>query len=272
MVADLNKKTFTSADIDAASYVALAGFVKEGIHQKIRDALTAKFGSSNVPAPILDKSSIEDHLVAYAYMFKRLEFAVPFERIDDGFNFSGVKVLAFGMAGEKPIHAKMAPQAIILDLRDFNDFVVELKTKSMQDRLILAKIQPGKTLSETIRMVDDRIRAGRPEKCGPEDELGVPKFNLDIIRTYSEIERTELAVGNPKVGRGAFVTSAKQTIRFRMDEKGVVLKSQAHVIVGRSLYRCLVFDKPFLLMLKRTNAKVPYFAMWVDNPEVLVRR
>jgi hypothetical protein len=32
----------------------------------------------------------------------------------------------------------------------------------------------------------------------------------------------------------------------------------------------MIFDKPFLIVLERVGATAPYFAMWVDNPELLV--
>jgi hypothetical protein len=32
----------------------------------------------------------------------------------------------------------------------------------------------------------------------------------------------------------------------------------------------MIFDKPFLLLMQRQGAKVPYFALWVDNAELLV--
>ena len=31
-----------------------------------------------------------------------------------------------------------------------------------------------------------------------------------------------------------------------------------------------VFDKPFLIMLQRKDAEMPYFALWVDNTELLM--
>ena len=58
-----------------------------------------------------------------------------------------------------------------------------------------------------------------------------------------------------------------------MDEKGVRLKSEAQIaLTSLGLPNRLMFDKPFLVMLKRVNAKAPYFAMWIDNPELLVQR
>ena len=31
-----------------------------------------------------------------------------------------------------------------------------------------------------------------------------------------------------------------------------------------------IFDKPFLVMLKREGREMPYFAMWVENTELLI--
>ena len=33
----------------------------------------------------------------------------------------------------------------------------------------------------------------------------------------------------------------------------------------------LVFDKPFLILLKRTNAKNPYFGLWTTNTELMTK-
>jgi len=273
MVTELNKKAFTSKDLDSDSYIALAGFVKDGIHDKIQAALIQKFGNSAAPVLIPDKSLTQtpNDLVAYAYMLKQLEFAVPFERLDSGIDFGGRPVAAFGMTGGKAGDEKMTFQLHILDYKPRDGFVIELQTKSPRDRLILAKIAPGKTLNETIQMVDERIRAGHREGFEDEDTLAVPKFNFDITRSYNEIENIPVAVRNPKA-KGASIASAKQNIRFQMDEKGVVLKSEAHFAASLGIHKHLIFNKPFLVMLKRTDAKVPYFAMWVDNPELLVQR
>ena len=63
---------------------------------------------------------------------------------------------------------------------------------------------------------------------------------------------------------------AGQSIRFRLDERGAVLKSEA-ASAGGDGYRQMVFNKPFLILLKRRDAGKPYFALWVGDPELLVR-
>ena len=32
----------------------------------------------------------------------------------------------------------------------------------------------------------------------------------------------------------------------------------------------MIFDKPFLILLKHTDAELPYFALWVTNAELFV--
>lgn len=66
-----------------------------------------------------------------------------------------------------------------------------------------------------------------------------------------------------------------QSVRFRLDEYGAILKSQAAGVVKcavkqRKKPRQFVFDKPFLILLERKGAGQPYFALWVDNAELLV--
>ena len=68
------------------------------------------------------------------------------------------------------------------------------------------------------------------------------------------------------------IVLAMQSIRFRLDENGAVLKSEAAVKVADKPLkkpRQLIFDKPFLILLERHGAEQAYIALWVDNPELL---
>ena len=278
LVADLNKKTFTTNDLDAASYVALAGFVKDGIHEKIHRALVQKFRGSAVPGLIPQKTPLTrpQDIVAYAYLFKNLEFEVPFERLPEPLNFRGQTVSAFGMGAFTNGHAQMASQVMILDYAGPDDFVIELKTKSADERLILAKLQPKTTLAETIEVAESRSATAQPTAALPGDELAIPKFNFDVIRNYDELEGAALATHNPNVATDLFLNSAMQDIRFQMDERGVRLKSESHLEFGCAQRpgptHSMIFDKPFLLLLKRSNVGHAYFAMWISNGEFFASR
>jgi hypothetical protein len=65
-----------------------------------------------------------------------------------------------------------------------------------------------------------------------------------------------------------------QWTRFRLNEKGAFLKSKTEMIfiAGPGKWRYFYFDRPFLILLKQKGAKHPYFAMWVGNTELMVKK
>lgn len=276
MVAILNKKSATNDDLDEASYVALAGFVRDGIYDEIPKALERKFRGAARPHLLPDPAVAPrpQDIVAYAYLFKNLEFPTPFERLGEPLDFAGTRVECFGIGHEhKPDHERLYPQVRILYYNDPDDFAVELLTKSKGDRLLLAKRRPAATLLETVEATEEKIAASEPSGATEGDILIIPKFNFDLTRSYDELLMRHLVVTNPSVAKDLFVLAAIQNIRFQMDEKGVRLRSESHLQGGAEklpTVRVMVFDKPFLVVLKREGAKAPYFALWVDNPELLV--
>lgn len=34
----------------------------------------------------------------------------------------------------------------------------------------------------------------------------------------------------------------------------------------------MIFDKPFFIMLKKTNSQNPYFGLWVANTELMTKQ
>lgn len=281
MVGVLNKKSFTKRDLDAESYVAVAGFVKDDVHGKIARKLEETFQGRATPryVPSADLTPRPQDIVAYSYLFKNLEFEVPFERIEKPVLFGTAKVPCFGIGEEyKAGHFKMFEQLVILDYQSEDDFVIELRTKGEGDRVILAKTQPLETLEATVRAVQKRAANPEPTQPREGDVLKVPKFNFDLTRRYAELQRKRLLVNNPKVADDLMVLSALQNVRFQFDEKGVRLRSESHIAIGCSASppppptrHIMVFDKPFLVILERSDADLPYFALWVGNPELLVK-
>jgi len=55
----------------------------------------------------------------------------------------------------------------------------------------------------------------------------------------------------------------------------VRLKSESHMSIACAApplpVHVMIFDKPFLVLLKRSDAKNPYFAMWVANSELFLK-
>ncbi len=276
VAAALNKHSFTRDCIDDASYILQAGLVKDRIYESIHRAVRDKFGFEPRLALDEDLTPRAQDFVAYACLWKKLSFPVPFERLDDSFKFQGRQVRAFGLGRTKASHDAMSPQVLVLDYRDKNDFVVQLKTTSAEDRLILAKVEPRGTLGEMVADVRERVQNCPGEPAGSNDVLIVPRMSFDILRKYSEIEGSWLVPIGRDAARDLFVVSALQSIRFEMNEKGVELLSEAHMALACGRERepdrphIMIFDEPFLVMLERTEAPMPYCAFWLDNPQLMV--
>ncbi len=278
IISVLNKHSFTKESLDESSYVAFAGFAGNNIHDSIRKAVDEKFHGRFNPRMIPDKALTPrpQDIVAYACLYKNLSFPMPFERLDETLTFAETRVSAFGFGPYKPSLEKIYPQVLILDYQGEDDFVIELKTKSDGDRLILAKVKPDLLLSETVGTVTKRMVRGPAEAAATNDLLLVPRIKLDLNREYSEIERLHLVPKGANVAKDLVLLSAAQNTVFEMNEKGVELKSEAHMAFGCAAEEepvpkhKMIFDKPFLILMQRREARVPYFALWVDNPEVLI--
>jgi len=271
MVDILNKRKTTKADLDEKDYVAIAGKGNAFV-AKIFEELERKFKGQASPE-LLKKAQKGPPIIwiAYAYLFKHLPFEHVFLRYYNELAFQGKPVDYFGVPGYRGTETleNIAEQVLVLDYKNDDDFIIELKTTEKNDRLILAKISPKGTLEKTVKDVKNRI--GRPSKILQYEAVEVPVCNFDILREYNEL-KGDTIVSKDKIIDGTTIDVAAQSIRFRLDETGAVLKSEAVVsgIGGAPEVRSFIFDKPFLILLKRKNARNPYFALWVGNTELLV--
>ncbi len=264
IVSILNRNTVSKDDLDESSFVAMAGFVKDGIISQIRSALKGKY-KEQAPKVFLEeeKSLSRDDLIAFAYLFKQLPFQWTFKRFKSPMSFGKGKVASFGFyqyqyKDHSPQTIKAARQVLIQDYRNDNNFILELKVQSEKDRLILAKVPASSTLLETVRLIKLRLKHPHRVRLHRKDTLKVPVLDFDIKKDYSELPKP-------------FVV-AQQQIRFRLNEKGAILKSRGKMRMMSAGYvpRNLIFNKPFLILLIQKKAKNPYFALWVNNVELLV--
>ena len=271
MVAEaLNKKRVAPHDLDDETYIAIAGVNGIKTIQKIDEALRAKFGDAATPELLSD--SVND-LIAYSYFFVNLPFEWTFERRKTPFVFQGKKIKSFGIneyeQGDLE-EIRAAGQILVYDAQGEDDFIVELKTRKTNHHLILAKVPPESTLVQTITSVQQRIAVAKSDELGVKKSFIVPILNFKILKEYQELTGKALKVKNKQYS-GRNLKIVQQLIRFKLNERGAVLKSEAGIAFCDSEKPNLVFDKPFLIMLKYEEAKNPYFAIWVDNPEILVK-
>lgn len=292
-VETLSENFFSTTDLDEPSYYVAAGFFRDGILERIPKELQQKFQGHATPQLIPSPQGMHPQdLIAYAYLEKNLRFATPFLPAKTPLTFANNPIKSFGIKGsEEPERYDLAKQIIIHDYTSPDDFVIELKTTSPQDHLILAKIAPQDTLAATFAAVQKRISSKIPSSlesynqthhypaaAEPRDTLQVPIMNFDLTREYKEFYGLRLLPTIPGMADNLEITSMQQNIRFKLDEVGADLKSDAHLLAQTAApfpdspprIHQLVFDKPFLLLLTHANSSHPYLALWIANPELLI--
>lgn len=141
----------------------------------------------------------------------------------------------------------------------------KLKSKFANEEIIIAQISPKKTLFETIKTTQEIIAKNKPDSLRKCETLQIPKLDFDIEHNFTEIESyLSFLVAGP--------AKAYQRIKFRLNEKGALLKSEAIIVYVEELVtRSFIVSEPFLIYLMQKNSLYPYFAMWVGNEEILIK-
>jgi hypothetical protein len=195
-----------------------------------------------------------------------------------------IPVVAFGV----PVQARdgygdsvLKDQVFVRDYISDQNFIVELATNSRQrDRLILARVEPQQTLADTWERVAARIESPaiihNRRHLMSNEVLQVPVLALRLRREYDElydglVQSCEFTDGLP-----LRIESARQEIRFRLDERGAELFSFADIVVitldgddePRIKPRQFIFNRPFLLAMCEGESE-PYFLAWIATAEVM---
>ncbi len=262
------------------SYLVRAALVNDGVVGKIREEMERRFPDAGFQVPEPREGTFA---VVYAYLQRSLKFREAFDRLKEPLVFHAkngpVKLASFGVRNvdvNSPRHALfLVDQVTPLAYASDDDFVLRLNTTSTDDEIVLAKVKPKETLAATLAAVRERIQRRQglhewgPDHLMGEESLVVPIIELNVQREYTELERRLLT--NPKWST-TYLAVAEQGIRFRLDEKGARLESDAAALPAsttREKPSQYIFDKPFLLYLKRKSCDEPYLAIWVETPELL---
>ena len=102
---------------------------------------------------------------------------------------------------------------------------------------------------------------------GPADALIVPTMFWELEHTYDELNGKSVNSAEPRVP----ILEAWQRIHLRLDRSGAALESSAGMAFG-AVARVYVFNRPFLVYMKKHERRQPFFVMWVDNAELLNKK
>lgn len=219
---------------------------------------------------------------AKAEFSKSLPFKLKLTSFSGQLTFNGQKVASFGQVGHDYQTAGIIQ---ILYYNNDNDFILKLSPKDKEHEIILFKSSDTyKSISEILSLIANKIEVGKKERLSDKigwryyltalDEVVIPKFKFNIENNYSSLEGRSLKAGN----QSYLIETAYQRIAFILDESGAEIESEADFAIATEAEeeetkphpKKMRFDKPFFMMLKRTDRNMPYFGLWVNNSELMV--
>jgi hypothetical protein len=275
VVARLNRAEQSDEDLAPGDFYAAAGFDRDGIAATIRDDMARLFPS----VPAADLPTDPNGLTAYGFLRAEVPFAYPFFEARKGFPFAGkdsVGGVGFAIENDGP-HPARGQVEVLYAHRDlaeeafrFDEYALDLCKNSTPNQIVLAVIQPRATLAELLATLEEKMTAAsrHHERFPSMDTLRVPNLHFRIAHHYGELEGQLLL--NPKV-HGLYLDTALQTIEFKLDRGGAELSSSA-VVHAKGGPREFHFDRPFLLYMKKRDARHPFLVLWIENDELLQTR
>lgn len=271
----LNRAEFSEKDLDPKTFYAAAGHYKDGIVQRIQQDMAARF--PRVRLPQFDES--EDGGVAFAYLEAALRFSADYFDNPDKFQFTdsagkSTAVRSFGIReNEKHLAGKHRSQVGVL-FRQGGEFALDLCRDSNPHQIVVAKLAWKGTLQATLADLEERAAKEQVGSLGVEATLLVPNLNYRVEHRFRELEGPDKRFLNPGL-RDWYLISVAQVVQFKLDRSGAELAS----MVDTRFYangndhdpNKYHFDRPFLIYMKKRDAKRPFFVMWVANAELLCK-
>lgn len=266
---DLNKQSFNKDMLNEDSYYIGKGIVSPALKEQIENDLKEKFNSNSEILDSIDWNTDYEEYLIYSMLKKSFTFETPFlERKSDTFGNSSKKIKYFGL--DSPALEKTFDQVTVLFYNSNSDFAVKIATLEGEE-VISYRTDNVTNFSDTYNEIEQKSKkfTGRKTMIREKDELKIPFIKIQSIINYDELCNKTI-----KNSRGAYIKYAIQTVDFELNNYGGNLSSEAYIDMYLSASieepRYFNFTDTFVLYLKEQDKNTPYFALLVDNTDVLV--
>ena len=210
---------------------------------------------------------------------KELNFAIPFDNFSDMYEWkfgdSEEIIKYFGINNASSEEMNKNVEILFFNRENENsarsdNFAIKLKTKE-GDEIILYRTNENKNFDEYYKDIQNKASSYTGSKEFLEgDELRVP-----FVRVNGMIAHNEL-YGKFIKDTNMFFTDVIQNVNFNLNDKGCNLSSEVTLVTevtGISMEpRFCYFDDQFVIFMKEANSDQPYFALKVDNTDVLEKK
>ena len=271
LASNLNKQSFTKDMLNENSYYIEQGPVSPKLKEEIEKNLKEKFGvSSDVLDDINWNTSNNEYLI-YSMLNKTFTFKTPFLELGKKpFGNSKNEVKYFGL--DCSTIEDTFEQVTALFYNSDTDFAVKIDTVEGEE-VILYRTNQITNFQDTYKEVEEKtsVYSGKKSMVREKDELKIPFIKVNATINYDELCNKPIKNTN-----GAYLLSAVQNVNFSLTNFGGNLSSEAYVgcYMSASLEepRYFNFTDTFVLYLKEKDKNKPYFALLVDNTDVLLEK
>lgn len=149
-----------------------------------------------------------------------------------------------------------------------DDFAIKLKTKE-GDEIILYRTNDQKTFSQYYNDIQNKSKEYTGTKeFRKQDELLIPYVRVNGMIAYNDLYGKKI-----KDTRGLYFTDVVQNVNFYLNEKGCNLNSKSTMVteymgISEDTKYCFFKDQ-FIIFMQEKNSENPYFALKVDNDDIL---
>lgn len=227
-----------------------------------------------------------DIVTARAEFNKALPFELKLQSFTNKLTFDGQKVSSFGVNGYDSYEQLNIVK--IIYYKNDNNFIIKLLPKDKEHEIILFKTdQSFNSIAEMTTEIEKLTEIGMAEiknektswrySYSSEDEVIIPKLSFNIEANYSTIEGNRFSSDKQNFQ----IKQVWQRTAFILDESGAEIESEAEIKAETAVQmkeeyekpkpKKMIFDKPFLILLKRTDSKNPYFGLWITNTELMTK-
>ena len=203
-----------------------------------------------------------------AKLNKNLTFNEKFNNFSNSY-----KTLTFG-GGEEYIKyfginnsGRGSSNVEVLFYNSDTDFAVKLLTKE-KDEILLYRTSENKSFDEYFNDIVSKEKSYTGDKKIKQmyDELRVPYIRLSGLISYNEL------LGVSIKNTPYYIKEMTQDVDFELNESGCNLSSNATIVtsfIGGGLGRYFYYTDTFVLFMKEENKDMPYFAIKIDNSDIL---
>lgn len=198
-----------------------------------------------------------------AYFRKSLPFEEPLTKFDTPLTFGNSRVESFGFWSSCSF-------AKINYFNDENDFSVTLFPKNKEHEIILILNKENKNnFKSYFERYKKEVAKSQRIYFNDDDKVEIPIIEFNLEKSFEKIIGSTFIANSEKFE----MLETYQRNAFILNENGAEVESKSDMAADAfeeiEKPKMMIFNRPFVVLLKRKDAENPYFGVYIENDELL---